>query len=448
MGKLILELSKYIMVILIAFYTYECFAVFRYENPEERNGIYIRQNILMFLLHFFGFATIALNKGDIGYWFLYVIEMIVLFSVLVLFRTIYPKINRLTVNNMCMLLCIGCVILARLSVDKAIKQFVIIVISIAISFAVPFFIQKLQFLKSFTWVYGMVGIAALLMVLIVGAVTNGSKLSYSILGFSFQPSEFVKILYVFFIAGLLTESDKFTNVLLSAVGAGAHIIILVLSKDLGSALIFSIVYLLMLFVATRNYLYLLVGVVLGSGASVLAYQLFSHVRVRVSAWHNPWNDLSGTGYQITQSLFAIGTGGWFGLGLCQGTPKSIPYVEADFVFSAIAEEMGVIFSICLILICLSCFMMFMNIAMRLSNKFYQLIAVGIAVIYGFQIFLTIGGGTKLIPLTGVTLPLISYGGSSVLSTLLMFSIIQGFYIIHKEQGKSEKRKTIKEKNKE
>ena len=123
------------------------------------------------------------------------------------------------------------------------------------------------------------------------------------------------------------------------------------------------------------------------------------------------------------------------MGLCQGDPKAIPFVEEDFVFSAIAEEMGVIFALCLILICVSCFMMFMNISMRIKEEFYRYIAVGLSILYIFQIFLTIGGGTRFIPLTGVTLPLVSYGGSSVLTTIIMFSIIQGLFGIQSIEGK-------------
>ncbi|MDE7257920.1 MAG: FtsW/RodA/SpoVE family cell cycle protein, partial [Lachnospiraceae bacterium] len=159
-----------------------------------------------------------------------------------------------------------------------------------------------------------------------------------------------------------------------------------------------------------------------------------HVQVRVQAWKDPFSCIDDAGYQITQSLFAISSGGWFGLGLFRGTPDSIPFVEADFVFSAVAEELGIAFSMCMILICISCFIMFMNIAMRLQDKFYQLIAFGLGVTYIFQVFLTIGGGTKFIPMTGITLPFISYGGSSVLTTLVMFFIIEGLYIIRQEEG--------------
>ena len=159
----------------------------------------------------------------------------------------------------------------------------------------------------------------------------------------------------------------------------------------------------------------------------------------MQAWKDPWSLIdSAGGYQITQSLFAISSGGWFGLGLYKGTPESIPVVETDFIFSAIAEELGIVFAICLILICVSSFMMIMNIAASLQDKFYRLIAFGLGVTYIFQVFLTIGGGTKFIPLTGVTLPLISYGGSSVLTTLVMFSVIEGLFIIRQEEYEKEK----------
>ena len=215
--------------------------------------------------------------------------------------------------------------------------------------------------------------------------------------------------------------------------AAAHVIVLVISKDLGSALIFFVVYVLMVYVATKNLLYALAGAGGGAVAAYIAFRVFRHVQVRVQAWKDPWSVIDSAGYQITQSLFAISSGGFFGLGLYKGTPESIPTVEADFIFSAIAEELGILFAVCLILICVSCFIMFMNISIRLNDRFYQLIAFGLGVTYIFQVFLTIGGGTKFIPLTGVTLPLISYGGSSVLTTLMMFAIVEGLYVLRQKE---------------
>ena len=211
--------------------------------------------------------------------------------------------------------------------------------------------------------------------------------------------------------------------------AAAHVIVLVLSRDLGSALIFFITYVLMLFAASGNWFYLGSGIGLGVGASAAAYRLFDHVQRRVEAWRNPWADIDNTGYQITQSLFAIGTGGWFGMGLCQGMPWRIPVVEKDFIFSAISEEMGGIFAICLLLICLGCFIQCMMTAARMQAVFYKLIAFGLGVEYLVQVFLNVGGVTKFIPSTGVTLPFVSYGGSSLVSTFVLFGIVQGLHII-------------------
>ena len=430
----ITELSKYFITLFIALYTLECFLVFRFQDEEKRSGSYIRQNLLMFLVHFSCFLVICFETGKLEYLLFYVLQQILLFATIVLFRMVYPGGNRLIINNMCMLLSIGFIILSRLSFEKAIKQFFIVTVSIIIGMLIPFFIHKLKFLKSLTWVYAAVGIVAIGIVLILGSTTYGSKISYSIGGVTFQPSEFVKIIFVFFLASALSESHDLLRVALTAVVAGAHVLILVASKDLGSALIFFIVYVMMVFIATGNWAYLFLGSAGGCGAAVIAYQLFSHVQVRVLAWKDPFSCIDDAGYQITQSLFAISSGGWFGLGLFRGTPDSIPFVEADFVFSAVAEELGIVFSMCMILICISCFIMFMNIAMRLQDKFYQLIAFGLGVTYIFQVFLTIGGGTKFIPMTGITLPFISYGGSSVLTTLVMFFIIEGLYIIRQEEG--------------
>lgn len=439
----ITELSKYFITLFIALYTLECFLVFRFQDEERRSGIYTRQNLLMFLVHFSCFLVICFETGNPEYLLFYTLQQILLFATIVLFRMIYPKGNRLIINNMCMLLSIGFVILSRLSYEKAIKQFFIVTVSIIIGMLIPYFIHKLKFLKNLTWIYAAAGIVALAIVLILGSTTYGSKISYSVAGVTFQPSELVKIIFVFFLASALCESHDFLRVALTAVLAGIHVLILVASKDLGSALIFFVVYVLMVFVATNNWLYLFLGCAGGCGAAILAYRFFTHVQVRVQAWRDPFSCIDDAGYQITQSLFAISSGGWFGLGLFRGTPDSIPFVEADFVFSAVAEELGIAFSMCMILICISCFIMIMNISIRLNDRFYQLIAFGLGITYIFQVFLTIGGGTKFIPMTGVTLPFISYGGSSVLTTLVMFFIIEGLYIIRQEEGA----KRVRKKNK-
>jgi cell division protein FtsW (lipid II flippase) len=275
---------------------------------------------------------------------------------------------------------------------------------------------------------------------VIGQVSGGAKLGFEIAGFGIQPSEFVKILFVFYVASSLKKSTAFKDVVMTTIVAAFHVLILVVSKDLGAALIIFMVYLVMLYVVTRQPMYVVAGLSAGAVASVLAYKLFYHVRVRVLVWQDPFAVYDKGGYQVAQSLFAIGTGGWFGTGLYQGKADAIPVADEDFIFSAIAEEMGLIFALCLILICVSCYIMFLNIAMQLRNRFYKMLALGLGTSYIFQTFLNIGGVIKFIPSTGVTLPLVSYGGSSVLSTIIMFAIIQGLYILKEDEEEDFERK--------
>ncbi len=167
------------------------------------------------------------------------------------------------------------------------------------------------------------------------------------------------------------------------------------------------------------------------------------MRVRVLAWQDPLSVIENEGYQICQSLFAIGTGGWFGMGLYEGIPNKIPVVEQDFIFSAIAEELGSIFALCLLMVCICCFLLFFNIAMQMRDQFYKLVALGLGTVYGFQVFLTVGGVTKFIPSTGVTLPFVSYGGSSLVATMMIFAVIQGLYLLRQDEGNKNGEKTAK-----
>lgn len=430
MTNLIVELSKYFMIICIAFYTLHGFVVFRYNNEADRTGFYLMQNLFMILIHLSGYVVLSLQTEDRSLLVFYAMQQVLILAIMTLYRILYPLSNRLIVNNMCMLLTISFIILARLSYDKCMKQFMIVVAGLVITMIIPYLVRFSRFwLKKFTYLFGISGILILGSVLALGSVTNGSKISFTLHGITFQPSELVKIVFVFFVAAMFAKSVSFKNIIITTLFAGAHIGILALSKDLGSALIFFVVYIVMLYVASGKIRYLLLGLISGAGACYAGYKLFAHVRTRVIAWLDPFSVIEGQGYQITQSLFAIGTGSWFGMGLYQGVPNKIPVVEADFIFSAISEEMGCLFSMCLILICISIFLMFMNIAMKMRDNFYRYVSLGLASIYGFQMFLTIGGVTKFIPLTGVTLPLVSYGGTSVLVTLVMFSIIQGIYIL-------------------
>ncbi|MCD8038803.1 MAG: FtsW/RodA/SpoVE family cell cycle protein [Lachnospiraceae bacterium] len=428
MLKAIIELSKYILVINILLYTIISYIALKWDDRERKGFLFALQYILIFINHMTGSLVLLSSRQDFTYLFFPVFQMLAVFAYLVLMRAIYPKSDRLILSHMAMLLSISFVILTRLSLTRSVRQFIIVAVSLMIGLVIPALVKNFKLIKSCELIFAAVGIAVLGAVLVSGSLINGSKLSFSIFGLSFQPSEFVKIIYVVFIACMLARAKHFYHILLSAALAAIHVLILAASKDLGSALIYFMAYVILLFVATRKLRYLVMGLIGASAASVASYFMFSHVRVRVEAWLDPWNDINATGYQIAQSLFGIGTGGWFGMGIDSGNPSLIPYVEQDFIFSAICEEYGVIFGICLIAICVNLFLEIVRAAHSCMEPFVKYASYGLGIIYISQLFLTIGGNCKFIPLTGVTLPLISYGGSSVLASVIMFSVVQGFYV--------------------
>ena len=429
MVNIIVELSKYLLVILIILYTFQCFNVFSKKQERTKKRLMRKQLVLIVLMDTVAFLVIYLKTNEPASILFYGEIMVYLLAIQGLYRLFYKKASMLLVNNMCMLLNIGFIIIYRLDIEKANRQFLIVAAGSAVALIVPVLIRKMKFLVKLTWLYAAVGMLGLMAVLVLAQVTGGAKLSI----FGFQPSEFIKIVFVFFLAAALQQEPDFGRVCKVTVVAAVHVLVLVLSRDLGSALVFFITYLVMVYVATKKPLYFFGGLLGLSAASVVAYFLFGHVRQRVVAWKDPFAVYDQEGYQIVQSMFAIGTGSWFGMGLYQGSPKSIPVVQEDFVFSAICEELGGVFAICMILICMSFFLMLVNISLQIKNPFYKLIALGLGTEYAFQVFLHIGGATKFIPMTGITLPLVSYGGSSALSTIIMLGLIQGLYILREDE---------------
>lgn len=428
MLKAVIELSKYILVVNIFLYALTSYIILRRDDRERKGFVFILQYLMILINHMTGSLVLLSSRKDFTYLFLPLFQVITVFAYLVLMRAVYPRANRLIQNHIALLLSISFIILTRISLTRSIRQFIIVAVSLVIALIIPAFMKHIKVLKSCEYLFAAAGILVLGLVLISGSITNGSKLSFSIMGMSFQPSEFVKIIYVLFIAAILSKAERFIHIVISAVLAAVHVLFLVASKDLGSALIYFITYIILLFVATRKFRYLALGLAGGAAAAYVSYFMFSHVRVRVAAWLDPWNDINATGYQIAQSLFGIGTGGWFGMGIDAGTPSTIPYVEQDFIFSAICEEFGLLFGICLIAVCVNLFLEIVHVAHSCYDSFMKYASYGLGIIYIVQLFLTIGGNSKFIPLTGVTLPLISYGGSSVLASLIMFSVVQGFYI--------------------
>lgn len=432
--SIVVEASKYIIIILFAVYTWHCFTVFIGKNIERQDRIYKRQKTIMYVIHFICSLVLYLNSLSVQILGFYAAQVIFLVLVDKAYLYVYRNLSKMVMNNMLMLLCIGFLMIERLDSASAVRQMIFAGVIAFIGLFIPWLIERFSYFDRFGWIYAVMGILFLALVFVIGEEHYGAKNWINIGGFALQPSEFVKIIYVFFIAALLAKSTEFLDVVKVSAVAAVHVLILVAEKDLGAALIFFFTYALILYVASQNSLYLLAASAMGVVAAVAGWKLFHHVQVRVQAWQDPWGSIDSDGYQVAHSLFAIGTGGWFGMGLGEGMPYKIPVATSDFIFSAICEELGGLFAICLILVEVSCFIMFVNIALKMTRRFYKLTALGLAMEYIFQVFLTIGGVTKFIPSTGVTLPLISYGGSSIISTMVLFFIIQGMYVLNFREG--------------
>ncbi|MCR5397819.1 MAG: FtsW/RodA/SpoVE family cell cycle protein [Lachnospiraceae bacterium] len=434
MLHLLVTISKYTIMIMFAIYTYDCFAVLRRGMSQwRRERMYKKQTTLIYLILLNANAVLLCTTMDFRILIMSLAEMIFIALTLLIYNKIYKGASLSVVNNMCMLLTISFIVLTRLNMNQAIRQFGLACVALVITCLIPLFISKLKFLSYLSFLYALIGIGGLGVVAIAGSTEYGAKLNISLGPVTIQPSEFIKILFVFFVASVLYEWEDLSELIYATAVAMLHVLLLIASKDLGGAAIFLVTYLAMIYVATKKPIILIGGLGLGAIGSFLAYKLFTHVQNRVIAWLDPLSVIDNQGYQVSQSLFAIGTGGWFGSGLGQGMPDKIPVVTKDFVFAAISEEMGGVVALCLIFVCISCLLMFFNISMSVKDSFYKLVALGLGTVYGIQVFLTLGGVTKFIPSTGVTLPLVSYGGSSLLSTMILFAVIQGLYIIRNDQ---------------
>ena len=260
-----------------------------------------------------------------SYLFLGVAEWFVLLMLMLLYRTAWSRGHMLLMQNICMLLSVGYVIISRIDITRAVKQLIISGVGLVIFILMPLFRKHMESLRNYKYIYGLLGLISLGGVFLLGAMVNGANLSLNIGGFAFQPSEFMKIVFILFMASALCDTIRSKDVVLTGFFALAHVGILVLSRDLGSAMIFYVIFIMMLFLATGRWRYVFGGLLAGAAGSVVCYFLFSHVRVRVDVFMNPWNSnyIDNMSYQITQSLFAISYGGPWGAGLGRGMPERI-----------------------------------------------------------------------------------------------------------------------------
>jgi cell division protein FtsW (lipid II flippase) len=290
----------------------------------------------------------------------------------------------------------------------------------------------------------LVGIGALVFLLLplvpgIGKEVNGARIWLGLGGLSFQPGEVAKLGLVAFFASYLAEKRALLTVATNRLGPlmvpparafgpilavwGVSLSVLVFQKDLGLSLLVFGIFVAMLYVATARLTYVLLGLALFSAGAYAAWTIFSHVQSRISTWLDPWSVYESAGYQVAQSLFAMATGGVFGVGLGQGRPDIIPEVNTDFIFAAFGEEIGLLGTTALLL----CFFLFVGrgfaVATRSRDDFGQLLAAGLTFLFGLQVFVILGGVTQLLPLTGVTLPFMSYGGSSLLANYGLVALL-------------------------
>ena len=247
-----------------------------------------------------------------------------------------------------------------------------------------------------------------------------------------QPSEFMKPVLIVILAAGFSNRARFARCLPYIAFAALCCGILLTERDLGALLLYFLTTVLMYYVASSNGALCVAGLGMGAGAAVIAYNAMPYVQDRVAIWKNPWSDPLDAGYQVVRALAAIGSGGLFGMGLGLGMPRSVPLYHSDFIFTSIAEEFGLIFSIALMAVYVLIIMRGLIVAMNARTSFHSITAFGLVAIMGLQALLIIGGNTKLLPLTGVTLPLVSYGGSSLVSCFFSMGVLLGISSMNAE----------------
>ncbi|MDP1818515.1 MAG: FtsW/RodA/SpoVE family cell cycle protein [Acidimicrobiales bacterium] len=304
-------------------------------------------------------------------------------------------------------------------------------------------IRRVRDLERYRWTIGFIGIGLLLLPLVpgVGRTINGAKIWVGIGPISFQPGEFAKILLAIFFASYLVEKRELLAVSSFRIGPialpdpkhlgpvllawGVSLVVMVSEKDLGSSLLFFALFVALLWVSTERASYLVVGVVLFAGGAAFAHSQFDHVQERVAIWTDPWsgNRPKDEGFQIVESSFAFSAGGVTGTGINLGSPTRIPYAETDFIFAAIGEELGLLGATGVLIAFVLMIGAGLRIALRTTVPFERLLATGLTVLLGVQSFIIIAGVIRVLPLTGVTLPFVSYGGSSLIANYVLIALL-------------------------
>ncbi len=426
MQYIFMQFGKLINVVLLSLFT-----LFSLLSGAGHKGILMR--IVGVMLTVSLYLQMYAYLGDSRLLYLYMTQLASYAVLILLYRAIYREPAGILFNCIFLLISIGTAFLARLNMETAVKQTIISIFAFPVLLIIPYVIRRLKISAIAGFLLLAAGLVLLALPAVFGEEINGATNWFVIGGLKVQPSEFVKLTYVIGIASVLSAKasencKKFNNknrIAAITLMAALHVIILVYERDLGAALIFYVVFIFMLHHMLKKAYIIPVGIFTGAAAAYTGYKLFPHIEIRVRAFLDPIASYESGGYQTAQSLFAIGYGGWFGSGIGEGIPETIPVGESDFIFSVIVEESGAMFGICLILIYCAMFAELIRISGRVKTEPYSQLGIGFSLMLMLQTFLNIGGAVKLIPSTGVTLPLISAGGSSLVSMLIMFAVLQG-----------------------
>lgn len=346
-------------------------------------------------------------------------------------RKFFPDGDKFLLTFASILSFIGIAVLYRLDSYVAIKQVIWFVVGMTSYILIVVLLPDLRSFWKYRYIYLVTTLVFMSMALIFGTEQYGAKNWIIIGGFSFQPSELGKIFLVLYLASALCNYENKKNLLEDfkqlvepAVVVMVSLGCMVLQKDLGSALIFFAISVTILFISTSKLKYVVVCLFLFGAGSITSYKIFGHVRKRVLIWKDLWKYANDESYQIVQGLFSISSGGPFGSGLGQGYPGFVPVNQTDFIFAVICEELGIVFGIGILLLYFLLFYRGMRAALVAEDKFSQLSAVGFSTLIITQVLVIIGGVFAVIPLTGITLPLVSYGGTSMMTMFFALAILQ------------------------
>lgn len=372
------------------------------------------------LFFFLAFLLLAARDGSLTGYILCAAVPVMIFLGTHLLPKLFPADDLLLslVNFLCAL---GILVLYSVNPESAWHQVIAYGVGLVCMIVCIYLVRSLSSWRGPVFILVPVSLLLLALPLLSGKEINGAHSWFALGRLTFQPSEIVKISAVIVISWLLTRR----RLLLCLMFVAACLGILMLQKDLGTALIYYSFSLLLYWVSSGNWAVTLLGIAGGCGTAVAGYQMFDRVQRRVAAWQNPWPDYRNAGYQIAQGLMAIGSGGLFGTGLGMGSPTSIPVYSSDYIFAVICEQFGLIFGLCVLAMYAALIWRSASIASAARRRFHSLLVMGCISILGLQTFIIVGGVLKLIPLTGVTMPFVSYGGTSMVSSMCLAGLIQG-----------------------